>query len=440
MAKRRRSNGDGAVYQTKDGRWRATVDLGWKDGKRQRKYLSGPTKAAVGRSVRESLAQVESGIPLTRDGIGPTVEEWLWYWHDNVQARRVREATLSAQEVIIRRHLAPKIGRVRLRELTPEHVEAMLVRLEGPGFNSTSVLKVHRCLSRALVVAMQRGLVTRNVCTLIDAPTPRSQEVEPLTKDEARRLLGAAGHRRNSARWVLALATGLRQGEALALAWPNIDLDAGTMAIRQSMTRARYAHGCGRPSVCGKRPVDCPQSGGHGPELADVKSRAGRRVVTLPAPLVIALRAHRTAQLEERLAAGTMWWIEPKAPAGKSWDLVFRQPDGRPLGHKRDHDDWKALLAEAGVRDARLHDARHTAASLLLLLKVPARVVMDILGHSSYQLTMNTYSHVAPELNSEAARLMAGALWDQELEPDHARPPQRRVSGAAQAPRRDPTD
>ncbi|MCY7365123.1 MAG: tyrosine-type recombinase/integrase [Frankiaceae bacterium] len=424
MAKRRRSNGDGAVYQTKDGRWRATVDLGWAKGTRQRKYLSGPTKAAVSRSVREALAQVESGVPLTRDGIGPTVEEWLWYWHDNVQVRRVREATLSAQEVIIRRHLVPNLGRVRLRELTPEQAEATLVRLEGPGFNSTSVLKVHRCLSRALVVAMQRGLLTRNVCTLIDAPTPRTQEVEPLTKEEARRLLEAAGHRRNSARWVLALATGLRQSEALALAWPHIDLDAGTMATRQAMTRARYVHGCGRPATCGKRPVGCPQRTGHGPELADVKSRAGKRVVTLPAPLVAALRAHRTAQLEERLAAGSVWWTEPTAPKGKSWDLVFRQPDGRPVGHKRDYADWKALLADAGVRDARLHDARHTAASLLLLLKVPARVVMDILGHSNYQLTMNTYSHVAPELNSEAARLMAGALWEDEADDQGA--PRRR--------------
>ena len=94
--------------------------------------------------------------------------------------------------MIIRRHLVPHLGRVRLRELTPEQVEATLVWLKGPGFNSTSVLKVHRCLSRALVVAMQRGLLTRNVCTLIDAPTPRSQEVEPLTKDEAR-LLEATG-------------------------------------------------------------------------------------------------------------------------------------------------------------------------------------------------------------------------------------------------------
>jgi integrase len=95
---------------------------------------------------------------------------------------------------------------------------------------------------------------------------------------------------------------------------------------------------------------------------------------------------------------------------GMGWDLVFCQPDGRPVGHERDHADGKALLADAGVRDARLHDARHTAASLLLLLKVTARVVMEMLGHSSCRLTMNTHSHVARELDSEAAQLMAGAL------------------------------
>lgn len=407
----RRTNGEGAIYRTKAGRWRAAVDLGWADGKRQRKYLSGPTKAAVGRRVREALAQVEAGVPLTRDGVGPTVEEWLWYWHDNVQARRVREATLSAQEVVIRRHLVPGLGKIRLRELTPEHVESLLVGLERPQFNSTSVLKVHRCLSRALVVAMQRGLVARNVCTLIDPPSPQTADVDPLTREDARRLLAAARESRNAARWILALSVGLRQGEALALAWPNVDLDAGTVAIRQAMSRARYLHGCGRPPSCGKRPVACPQRKGHGADLADVKSRAGKRVIVLPKPLVDALRTHRAVQLEERLAAGSVWWTEPTTAKGKSWDLVFRTPDGRPVGHKSDHAAWKTLLAQAGIRDARLHDARHTAASLLLLLKVPARVVMDILGHSSYQLTMNTYSHVAPELSSEAAELMAGALW-----------------------------
>lgn len=114
-------------------------------------------------------------------------------------------------------------------------------------------------------------------------------------------------------------------------------------------------------------------------ELADAQSRAGKHVVTLPQPLAEALRAQRTAQLEERLAAGSTWWTEPLAPKGKSWNLVFRTADGKTSGHKINHAAWKELLADAGVRDARLHDARHTTAPLL---QVPARVLMDILGHS----------------------------------------------------------
>ncbi len=154
---------------------------------------------------------------------------------------------------------------------------------------------------------MQRGLVARNVCTLIDAPTPKVQEVEPspVTRPGGcSTRLGLVGTQPGgSSPW----RSGLRQGEALALAWPHVDLDAGTLAVRHSMTRARYAYGCGGPPTCGKRPVDCPQQTGHGPQLADVKFRAGKRVVTLPQPLVEALPAHRTAQLEERLAAGSSW-------------------------------------------------------------------------------------------------------------------------------------
>ena len=226
MARRRRSNGEGAVYQTKDGRWRGSVDLGWQDGTRQRKYLSGLTKAAVNGAMREALARVESGVPLTgrrradRPGVALVLAR-----PDPVPSGPRGDVQRAGG--LIRRHLVPTLGRIRLRELTPEHVESLLVRLEGPASNSTSVLKVHRGLSRSLVVAMQRGLVARTVCTLIDAPTPKVQEVEPLMRDEARRLLEAARARRNAARSILALATGLRQGEALALAWPHVDLDAG---------------------------------------------------------------------------------------------------------------------------------------------------------------------------------------------------------------------
>jgi integrase len=133
----------------------------------------------------------------------------------------------------------------------------------------------------------------------------------------------------------------------------------------------------------------------------DVKSRAGRRAVGIPAPLVEALRQHREAQAKEREIAAQLW---------HEGDWVFTQPNGRPIDPRADHDAWKALLQEAGVRDARLHDARHTAATMLLVLGVPTRAVMEVMGWSQMAMTTR-YQHLSPELVGGIAEQVAGLLW-----------------------------
>jgi integrase len=326
----------------------------------------------------------------------------------------VRPSTREDQRTHIRLHLAPELGRVRLRDLSPERVEKLEICLLDRGLSSATVLKVHRTLSRALKVALQRGFLARNVCTLVDPPRQNREEVEPLTKAEARRILAAASEVRNSARWSVALSLGLRQGEALGLCWDAVDLANGTVAIKQSLARSRFAHGCDRAKPCGQRQVDCPRRLGEPMRLEKPKSRAGERVVTLPRPLLEALRKQKAEQDRERRNAGMEWWVPPPATRGSSWDLVFRTVTGRPVQHSRDHKDWQALLVKAGVRRARLHDARHTAATLLLEMNVKPRIVMEILGHSSIGLTLNTYSHVMPELERAAAAQMAAALWGDE--------------------------
>jgi integrase len=226
---------------------------------------------------------------------------------------------------------------------------------------------------------MQRGRVARNVCTLVDSPSLDRVEVNPLTTPEVRHLLEAAKTARNSARWSVALALGLRQGEALGLPWDAIDFEHGTLTVRQALQRQR----------------------GKGLVIVGPKSRAGRRAISLPKPLADALRAHRVTQLGERMAAGSCW---------EESGLVFCQINGRPIDPSTDNAAWKALLKTAGVRDARLHDARHTAATILLQQGIPARVAMQILGHSQISLTLGTYSHVVPELAEEAAERVASAL------------------------------
>jgi integrase len=376
---KRAASGESTIYRDDAGRWHGFVSMGLKDnGRRDRRHVSGQRRADVVAKVRELERKRDAGTGGAA-GKAPTVSDWLDHWLDTIAIRKVRPSTLNRYRQLVRNQLVPKLGHHRLDRLQPEHVETAYGELLEE-LSPASVLQAHRVLSRALKVAMQRGKVARNVCTLVDAPTVDRDEVQPLSGTEARSVLSAASGQRNAARWSVALALGLRQGEALGLPWDAVDLDAGRLTVRQALQR--------QP--------------GKGLVLVQPKSRAGRRTIALPGPLREALKAHRTAQLAERLAAGSEW---------QDHGLVFCQPNGKPLDPRSDHRAWRGLLAAAGVRGARLHDARHTAATLLLTQGVPARVVMEILGHSQITLTLGTYSHVVPEIAQDAADRMEKALW-----------------------------
>ncbi len=376
----KRANGESSIVKGDDGRWHGWVSMGLKEGgKRDRRHVASVKRADVVRMVRDLERKRDAGTAGAA-GHAPTVGAWLEHWLDTVAARKVRPSTLVRYRQLVTNQLVPGVGHHRLDRLQPEHVEKLYADLLAGNLSPASVLQAHRVLSRAVRVAMQRDKVARNVCTLVDAPSVERQEVDPLTGQESRRVLDAARGHRNAARWSVALALGLRQGEALGLTWDAVDLDVGTLTVRQALQR--------QP--------------GKGLVFVQPKPRAGRRTVALPGPLRDALRAHRTAQLAERMAAGSVW---------RDNNLVFCQENGAPIDPRSDHRAWRSLLAEAGVRPARLHDARHTAATLLLQQGVPARVAMEILGHSQISLTLGTYSHVAPELAKDTARRMGEALW-----------------------------
>jgi integrase len=376
----KRANGESSIYKDDDGRWHGYVSLGLKDnGVRDRRHVSGAKRADVVAKVRTLEGKRDAGTAGAASK-APTVGQWLEHWLDTIAARKVRPSTLQRYRQLATHQLLPGIGHHRLDRLQPEHVEKLYADLEASGLAAATVLQAHRVLSRALKVAMQRDKVARNVCTLVDAPTVDRAEVQPLTGAEARQVLAAAAGQPNAARWSVALALGLRQGEALGLAWDAVDLDSGTLAVRQALQRQQ----------------------GRGLVIVQPKSRAGRRTIALPPQLRDALRQHRVAQLAERMAAGSVW---------EDHGLVFCQPNGKPLDPRSDHRQWRLLLDAAGVRGARLHDARHTAATLLLTQGVPARVVMEVLGHSQISLTLGTYSHVVPELAEDAAHRMGQALW-----------------------------
>ena len=387
MASSKRTDGEGSVYYdaTRE-RYVGSYVTGWRDGKPIRKKVSAKTRTDANRRLRELKEKVQAG-ELPRGRI-PTVGEWMTYWLEQIAANKVRPTTLRGYTTCVNRYIIPLLGDRRLDRLQPEHIaEAWqyLIEKGAPGaeeprpLSTTTAHQCHRILSRALKVAHQRGHATRNPATLIDAPQPREGEIVPLSKADAQRIIELAKDRRNGARWRVALALGLRQGEALGLTWQNVDLDAGTLAVRQSLARIK----------------------GQGLTFGPVKSRAGRRTLALPKPLLEELRTHRKRQNEERLAAGS-WYDDA--------DLVFAREDGRPIDPKIDWREWKALCKEAGVPDARLHDARHTAATMLLAMGVPMRVAMEILGHSRITVTQR-YQHVVDEMHTDAAEKMA-AFWD----------------------------
>lgn len=205
----RRGNGEGSIYQAADGRWRGYVDLGYIDGKRRRKYVTGRTRKAVATRLRAAADARDAGT--LQIGVGATtVGQWLDTWVETIASRKVRPSTLATYRGYITNRLNPGLGHHRLDRLQPEHLEAFYRDAEEQGLSAATVLQMHRILSRALKIAHRRGKVSRNVATLVDAPTVHRDEIVPLTADEARRILRTSKGQRNAARWSVALALGLR--------------------------------------------------------------------------------------------------------------------------------------------------------------------------------------------------------------------------------------
>jgi integrase len=355
---------------------------------------------------------------------------------DTVAARRLAPRSLDDYRSKARNWIIPGIGGHRIDKLRPEHLDTLYSKMAKAGKASSHQLKVHRIISRALEIALRRGVVTRNVAKLVDAPSVHEEEIDPFSQDEARDLLKVAHQRRNGVRWTVALALGLRQGEALGLRWKYVEMDAGQVKVWWQIQRRKWQHGCEDPHGCGLRrdskgrtrhllkpcpkncrkhpsgcpkpcPKDCtahastcPERQGGGLVFCEPKGKS-KRTIALPAELTDLLREQKKWQNTERTAARELW---------TDLDLVFARPDGQPIDPRHDWTEWKDLLAEAGIRDARIHDGRHTAGTLLIEQGVHVRTVMEVLGHSDLRLTMR-YTHVASPASRDAAERMGNALW-----------------------------
>ncbi|MET8221799.1 tyrosine-type recombinase/integrase [Streptomyces sp. NPDC005301] len=395
----RQPNGRSSIYLGKDGKWHGRVTVGIRDdGKPDRRHVERKTRAEVTAAVRE-LEQQRDAKSIRKAGRPWTVKAWLTHWIENIAPLAVNENTMVGYGVAVRKHLIPALGAHRLDKLKPEYIENFYGRMAADGRKAGTIHQIHRTFRTALNEAVRRGHLGRNPVQLAKAPRLSEEEIEPFTVEEVQRLLRAADDRRNSARWAVALALGLRQGEALGLKWSDVNLDRGVLMVRRSRRRPRYAHGCG--DTCGRKAGYCPQRQRTNPETADTKSRAGRRAVGMPSQLVDLLRTHQIKQQAERAAAGADWTDE-------GW--LFATPTGRGTSPRTDYDDWKELLDDAKVRDGRLHDARHTAATVLLILGVSERAVMGLMGWSTTAMAAR-YQHMVDSVRSEVAERVDGLIW-----------------------------
>jgi integrase len=402
----RQANGRSTVYLGKDGYWHGRVTVGLRDdGSPDRRHTMNKSKAKVIKAVRELETARESGS-VHRAGESWTVEQWLTHWLENLAAPFVKVNTLAGYRVAVNHHLIPGLGKHKITALKPEHLERLYLRIVKTRTKSGTLTKpatahhVHRTLRTALNEAVRRGYLPRNPALLAKTPRIEENEVEPYTVEEIRRLFQTALRTRNGARWAIALALGLRQGEALGLQWSDLDFDTQTITIRRARLRPKYEHGC--HGHCGRKyPGYCPQRVPVRDETDTTKSRAGRREVGLPDALCLLLHEHRDKQNEERQRAGQLW---------QDGDWLFATETGSAINPRTDWSGWKRLLQDAGVRDGRLHDARHTAATVLLLLGVSERTIMGVMGWSNPAMA-HRYAHMIEPIRKDVADRVGGLLW-----------------------------
>lgn len=375
MAKR--ANGEGSVFRRSDGRWSDEVSYRDEYGTMKRRTVYGRTQTEVRSKMKVLRERLDAGAPVKDTTM--SLSAWLEDWSTKaLPASDRRQATIDLYATIARKHLVPALGTRPLDRIRPSDVEALIVSKRTAGLAPSTVRTIYTVLRAALDITVRDGLLGRNPAAAVRRPAVERQDAAFLTVDDAHRLLDSMRGERLEPLFRLMLATGLRRGEALGLHWSDVDLDGGTLRVRWTLTRTSK-----------------------GLQLGEPKTEKSRRSVPLPRSTVAALRAHRQQQATEQLAAGEAW---------RDSDLLFTTEVGTPLEPRNVLRRFETLAERAGLRDVHLHTLRHSAASFLLAAGTHTKVVQEHLGHSSYAITADIYSHVAPEQRREAADRLDEAL------------------------------
>jgi integrase len=366
MAKsKRRAHGEGSVFLRKDGRWGAQITL--ENGKRLYRY--GKTQREALEKLRRAQYELEQGT--LAQGPKQAVKDYLNYWLEEVHKATLKVSTYALYRRHLDNHIIPQLGHIRLQKLTADQIQAFCARKLKEGLSAGTVRLLHTILYAALKDAVRWKRLAINVCEAVTPPRLAPHEIHTLDQEQARQLLHAAQGSRLDCLLTLAVSTGLRLGEILALRWDDVSLEERTLQVRHTVD---YIPGYGRVE-------------------SEPKTAHSRRRIVLPQFVVEALKQHRALQLEARLHSGASW---------QEQGLVFPNRRGGYFSRARLYSLFKRILKEAGLQDMRFHDLRHSAATILLSMGVHPKVVQEILGHSTIGTTMNIYSHVLPSLHHDA--------------------------------------
>lgn len=356
---------------------------------RRRWHAAGTRKADADKLVTELVKRRHDGEyrpPEKTTLAAYLTERWL-----PAQRSQLKHSTYDSYRRTIELHVLPTLGQVPLSRLQPEDLETLYARLldsgrrngAGGGLSPASVRYVHRILRKALNDALRKGTIARNPAATADPPRraagePSGEDMQVWTSTQLQSFLSSIRPHRLAPAYVLAAHTGMRRGEVLGLRWRDVDVSNGRISVRQSLIAVAYEM-----------------------RISDVKTGTARRTVDIDAPVIGQLQAWRKRQAEERLLVG---------PAYEDQGLVFARPDGRPIHPESFSRTFDRVLARSDLPVIRLHDLRHTHASLLLQAGVPVKVVSERLGHASPGFTLNVYQHVVPGMQAEAAATFSRLL------------------------------
>jgi len=370
--KKRRGHNEGSVYYDKDKeRWVAAVSIA--PGRRKKFYFEKKQDAI--RKKNEALRDLEQGTLATgtQRKLGAYLEDWL----ENVHKSKLRIGSYVTYKKNVG-YLVDGLGDVWLQKLTPEQVQDFLQKKLNGGLSSKTVHEIHGVLRVALKNAVRWGIVSRNVCDMVDPPTIVSREAVPLSVEQARLLVKhVRGHRLEGV-LAMAIVTGMRRGEILALHWSDVDFERHRLLVLHSVDYiAGYGYVVGKP-----------------------KTGAGKRWISFPAFLFEMLKQHQVQQLELRNTA-------------KKWedhDLVFPNLSGGYLHPNHMGETFRELLKNAGLPDIHFHDLRHSAATILLCMGVNIKVIQELLGHTDISITLGVYGHLLPSMQQSVVETWDGVF------------------------------